>query len=194
MKLREWLNTECKPEEIAYLDEEKKIAYIPIGIIENILDELRGFDIEWQLTNFKFSSFKSGNTTFVSGSVELELCTSGCTPLKRVGAATLPVYTRDENKDYEGTILSMCVSNAAKKFGKRFGRHLNGRMEVGETAVKPKPEPEINRMDERFEKMIDDCKSLEELGAIKKQIDDFYKDGQPEHIVRVYAKKAKGFV
>jgi hypothetical protein len=187
MTLKEWLDTPCKPEEIAYLDAEKTIAYIPIGVVESILDEGAEFGWDWSITNFKFGTFKSVNTTFVSGSIELTLVygrNNQVCAISRVGAATLPVYTRDDNQDYEGTILSLALSNAAKKLGQRFGRHLNGRMEVGETAVKIKKEPEvINRADERWKDLIGDCKTIEELAAYKPEL--------PEHMNPVYMQKLK---
>jgi hypothetical protein len=190
MTLKEWLDTPCKESEIAYLDENRTIAYIPIGIIEKILDDVRDFDCEWSTTNFRATAFKSVNTTFVSGSIELLITMfkehGEVRIISRVGAATLPIYTKDDNQDYEGTILSLALSNAAKKLGRRFGRHLNGRMEAGETAIQIDREPNeavTNRADERWKKMMDDCKTLEELGR--------YKDDVPLHLKNYYAKRTK---
>jgi hypothetical protein len=194
MTLKEWLDTPCKESEIAYLDENRTIAYIPIGIIESIWDEINFLEPKpffvWSMNNFKFNTFKSVNTTFASGSVEIEVSmihSTGTSPvMKRIGGATIPIFTKDENQDYEGTILSLAVSNASKKFGRRFGRHLNGRMEVGETAIQIDREPNeavTNRADERWKKMMDDCKTLEELGR--------YKDDVPLHLKNYYAKRTK---
>jgi hypothetical protein len=188
MTLQEWFNTPCKEEEIAYLDAEKTIAYIPIGIVETILDEVGTVvpDAYWDTVNFKFSAFKSVNTTFASGSLELRIYfidkidkdgykSISREYISRVGAATVPIYSQDEIKDYEGVVLSMALSNAAKKLGKRFGRHLNGRMEIGETAVKIKTPPEDavvvgDVTEERLIALIKTSTSIEDLASFKKYV------------------------
>lgn len=185
MTLKEWLDTPCKEDEVACLDAEKTIEYIPIGIVEKILDEA-GY---WGTSDFKFSTYKSVNTTFASGSIVLTIGwynpNGDLLEWKRVGAATIPIFTTDENKDYEGTVLSLALSNAAKKFGRRLGRHLNGRMEVGETAIqiKREPEEESNRSDDRWVKMLQDCKTLEELAG--------YKDQLPSKLMPEYMKQVR---
>lgn len=123
-----WLDKPCSDDDIKANGDGSK--FIPIGIIETKLDK---FD-SWDTTNFKTQIFKTSKFWFASGSVELIVCYAG---MRRTmtGAATYPISSKDNNMDYEATILSYCISNAAKKLGKQFGRHLNGRLEKGETAI-----------------------------------------------------------
>lgn len=133
-----WLNTECEQSEIRYLDDKNKTgAYIPIGIIEMLLDN---FDVGWDTTDFKFNIYKTGHLWMASGSLVLQVQYfsdnfSTISRHSRVGACSMQISSKDDNVDYEGTILSFCLANAAKKLGKRFGRHLNGRLDKGETAL-----------------------------------------------------------
>lgn len=128
--IKKWLQEPCSEKDIRFLDKGKEISYLPIGIVENYLDEL-GF---WSANNFKFNIYKLSNIWLASGSIELSIDSD---QIKRtiVGACTIPISTNDSNMDYEATVLSFCISNAAKKLGKKFGRHLNGRLEIGEAGV-----------------------------------------------------------
>lgn len=126
-ELKTWLSTPCADSDIKPNSDGSE--YIPIGIIENKLDK---FD-SWGTSNFKFQIFKTSNYWFASGSVEL-LVVNNKKSKTINGAVTYSIGRRDSNMDYEATVLSFCIANAAKKLGKQFGRHLNGRLEKGETA------------------------------------------------------------
>lgn len=127
--LKKWLSTECPKDEIKYLDEENKIgAYIPIGLIEQNLDE---FD-NWTTQDFSFMLTRVDKNWVASGSICLTIEHDGKF-ISRHGAVTFPVQTKSTNDDYESTALSLSIANAAKKLGKRFGRHLNGRLDKGES-------------------------------------------------------------
>lgn len=126
--LKKWLDTECPKSEIKYLDEaNQKGAYIPIGIIEQNLDE---FD-NWGTEDFRFQMMRVDKNWVASGTVWL-VVNHGTTTIKRHGSTSFPIGSKLNNDDFEGTALSLAIANAAKKLGKRFGRHLNGRLEVGE--------------------------------------------------------------
>lgn len=123
-----WLTTECLPSEVKKID---GASYIPIGIIEEKLDKFH----TWSTSNFKFTIYKAGNTWIASGSVELDVEHPSRGLITRVGAVSFQISSHDDNQDFEGTALSFCIANAAKKLGKTFGRHLNGRLDTGETAL-----------------------------------------------------------
>lgn len=134
MDIKKWLEEPCEEIYIRYLDPQKTIAYLPIGIIEQYLDNFRS----WGASNFHFTIHKASNHWFASGSVSLEVeYEHDGKDIKRSlpGGMTMTIGSTDENTDYEATILSYCISNAAKKLGRRFGRHLNGRLDIGETGL-----------------------------------------------------------
>lgn len=103
--------------------------YLPIGIVEKYLDEV---DSAWSTRDFSYS-FAMGA---YSGSIQLTINgkdKDGKDVVKTaIGAFTLPVTSTDDNSNYVATLKSYCISNAAKSMGRRFGRHLNGRMQGSE--------------------------------------------------------------
>lgn len=109
-----------------------KSDYVPIGIIEQDLDELDS----WNTFDEQFSTFSNGKDTFVTNSIVLSM-TFGDRSKSYVGGSTVRVNPNDPNQEYRGTLISRSISNAAKKSGARFGRELNGRMESGETELVP---------------------------------------------------------
>lgn len=109
-----------------------KSDYVPIGIIEEELDELDS----WNTAEEQFHSFTAGKDTYVSSSLVL-IVSFGNKSKSVVGASTMKVNPNNPNEEYRGSVLSKSLSNAAKKLGTRFGRALNGRMESGETAEVP---------------------------------------------------------
>jgi hypothetical protein len=168
MTIREWLDQDPPAEVIAKLvDGEQSVDYIPIGHVEKMLDE----KFIWQTFDFKFQIYKTGTYWFASGSVGLSVREYGATAYMRdlIGAATIIISSKDDNMHYESTILSLATANAAQKLGKRFGRELNNRMEVGETAFKNRTEPEVvDRAVERVKILIDNSKTMTDL-AVHKQ-------------------------
>jgi len=173
-ELRAWLAKPCNESEIRYLDEEKKEgAYIPIGIIEEKLDTFN----EWGTDDFVFSLDRTGNVWFASGSLSLYVAFhegvqgESLTFKKKVsGAVTFPISSKDENMDFAGTVLSLCIANASKKLGKQFGRHLNGRLDKGE---------HVPTIDMAFEKERD--LALDELLTAKNQ----------KELTEIYGKNKK---
>ncbi len=133
--LKLWLAQPCKEEDVRYLepdnpDPDKRGAYIPIGVIEQTLDELDS----WNAFDFKHQITKAGGYWISDASVQLVITHDGKT-LSRPGSVSFFVSSRDSNVDFAATALSFCIANAAKKLGKKFGRHLNGRLNKGETGI-----------------------------------------------------------
>lgn len=166
--LKKWLSDPCKESDVRYLEpenkkEEDRAAYIPIGIIENTLDE---FD-SWDTYDFKGLIYKASNYWFYDASVILEVTHSGI-KIRKSGAVTFPISSQDTNMDFSATALSYCIANAAKKLGKKFGRHLNGRLNKGETGlpiikIQKKFEPEtINAEYEELVLKLNDFEFKEE--------------------------------
>src|ERR1700733_6991479 len=142
--------------------------YIPVGIVEGLLDWFT--DKNWETNKFQFRTFEIGGKSFVSGSLELsffhpDLFVNGMMRknIDRIGRTVIGCATVDINTmmakdiystditDYEATILSLALCNAAKKLGNRFGRSLNGR---GVNKVEDKKEiPSISELDAQIEKV-----------------------------------------
>ena len=112
--INKWLNEQPKPEEILSNDDGSQ--YIPIGTVEQLLDDATGQT--WGTRNFQFDTH--GGNGFFSASIELIF-------LDRIllGAITFHDTDYPDNRDFAGTALSECLKNAAKKLGNRFGRSLN---------------------------------------------------------------------
>lgn len=134
------LNEQPKPEHIASNSDGSQ--YIPIGFIEQYLDELT--DSNWTTKNFVFYT---GTGDFISASIELNVQTLD---LNRtlVGGITFHPSEYPNNYDYVGIAISECTKNAAKKLGDKFGRSLNGRTELRQSkaekeSVKMKPDAAI---------------------------------------------------
>lgn len=146
---KEFLNQD--PPETKKLD--NGAEYIPIGLVEQGLDKYSEND--WGTSGFKFQVIKTGSYWLADASVVLnvkgrEMC----------GAVTFPISSQDTNMDYSGTALSFCIANAAKKFGIRFGRGLNGRLDKGETAVEiVQVKGDFDKPDEKTDKEFEELKS-----------------------------------
>jgi hypothetical protein len=195
MNIREWLNEAPPPEIIAKLkDGDREVEYIPIGQVENMLDE--AFD--WHTENFKFQIVKTGNYWFATGSIQLRISASPIPNLPfpvikwerlLTGAATIIISSKDDNMHYESTVLSLATANAAQKLGKRFGRELNGRMEVGETSFVNKTDeaPVIDRSIDRLKILIENAPSLQALGKHKEDV----AAANNEELNKLYMSKIK---
>lgn len=161
--LKQWLEEPCKETDVRYLepdnsDPEKRAAYIPIGIIEEMLDELDS----WSVYDFKHTIIKAGGHWISDANAQLSVTHNGKT-LSRTGAVSFIVSSRDTNMDFAATALSFCIANAAKKLGKKFGRHLNGRLNKGETGI-----PIIQLKEIHNPETID-----EEFNAVAEKLESF---------------------
>jgi hypothetical protein len=134
--------------------------YIPVGIVENLLDQLT--DTHWSTENFiSNSSTRVSNsnekTSFIGGKIELTVTygnitrtLTGVCDIKVSDLIAKTIHDKD-NESYQATVLSNCLCNAAKKLGNRFGRSLNGR---GVNKVEDKKEiPSISELDAQIEKV-----------------------------------------
>lgn len=165
----EWLekNPEFDGENKEVFNNADGSQYIPVGIIEELLDLFT--DKCWDTNCFKFSKYEDNGKGYVSGSVELTVSFDG-NMLNRVGAATLSIEElksfnvalgEKENTSFEATILSLALCNAAKKLGNRFGRSLNGRG-VGKVQDETKESlTEIEKEISTVTKLMVDGKSYE---------------------------------
>lgn len=164
----EWLKT--TPPIVAKLENEAE--YIPIAVLEN---DFEVADSNWSTTDFKFNLHKVGNGILVEGSVMLHVRN-----ISRPGAASFYINPEGLNQNYSATALSLATSNAAKRFGKRWGRELNGRLDLGETADVFKTVVSIPESPERiaFRAKLAKCKNVSELSVYNKSkgIRDIYNE------------------
>ena len=96
------------------------------------------------------------------------------------GTASLP-HDKKMRLNYPN-LESHCMINACKKIGVWFGQNLNI---DEEDAILDDEVPETNIEHERWEKLIDDCNSPEELAVYKPQI--------PKELTKFYMDKLKSF-
>lgn len=157
------------------------IEYIPIGENERQLDILTSYS--WSIIDFSYSVDKIGSKFIVSGR-----CTLQVLDRTMVGARSFE-YSRYGSEDIAGICLSLCISNACKRLGKVFGRHLNGRMEFEEQQLNPVPDSKEefkpSKVQQRVIKLINQSLTAEEL--------DKYEDSAKENGVLDFfiAKKSE---
>jgi len=125
------LNEQPKAEHIASNSDGSQ--YIPIGFIEQYLDELT--ESNWTTKNFVFYT---GTGDFISASIELVVQTPEINRTL-VGGITFHPSEYPNNYDFVGIAISECTKNAAKKLGDRFGRSLNGRTELRQSKADKEP-------------------------------------------------------
>ena len=142
MNINEWLDQSPKPEEIATNPDGSQ--YIPIGIVEQLLDDMTGKD--WGTSNFKCTISETFEHTLVHASVELTFANDLGAYRVMAGSKTFNINDYPDNQDWAAIALSECIKNAAKKLGRRFGRELNGRVDkpvIKKEGVLPKPDEKI---------------------------------------------------
>lgn len=105
--------------------------YIPIGLVEQTLDELCP---GWSIFDQTFSIVPVGEGYLATATVTLDLQYED-TRFGTAGAHSMYISPRDLNTNYSATCLSYAIANAAKRRGILFGRDLNGRCEIGETGL-----------------------------------------------------------
>lgn len=128
MYAKEWLSQECSNIDLSFKDGH---AFIPIRKVKEKLQS--DLIIDWELQDFRFSVFKANNTTYASASGRLVVMFKNYSEeypneysLDRPGAATLRINPEtDTNQNYEASIMSEVIKNAAKNLGNQFGFHLN---------------------------------------------------------------------
>lgn len=162
MSKTEWLKTEPPEEELAVGEGGR--FYIPIGIIEKLLDELTNGD--WGVENFVYTSTRHDTAYLATGSCELIVCYEDWAKRRISGSKTFQISGSIENKDFSGSALSHAISSAATKLGNRFGRALNDRLEVKKEYISDKKTPDLIAL-QKMENAIknDDFKTITELEA-----------------------------
>jgi hypothetical protein len=120
--VKEWLNQEPPESEIRFIN---GLAYLPIDIVETLLDEL-GY---WDTKNFTHHYFEFGGTLWISASLELNVSyvdgSSHGMSRVLVGTSTFSFPSLGNNTHYASSAKSFCIVNAASELGRRFGRFLN---------------------------------------------------------------------
>lgn len=130
-----------EPEEDKIISFDNGVRLLPFAVIEQYLDFL--CDYNWSTKKFIHSYTVINNLPSISASIELELSytlgsSSPLSYIRRtlVGAVTYPLqFFKDINNNsdsdslgnqhYAASAKSLCIVNAAKSIGKRFGRDLN---------------------------------------------------------------------
>jgi len=131
--------------------------YIPIGLVEQTLDEICP---DWSIFDPTFNIDQIGEGYLATATVMLDL-KYGDTRFGTVGAHSMYIFPRDLNTNYAATCLSYAIANAAKRRGIIFGRDLNGRLEVGETGLPVIQLDTSKKTDEEIQK---------ELGEITEKV------------------------
>lgn len=122
------LNRPPLKSEIAINAQAKNSEYIPIGIVQNKLDEM--FQGLWKTENFTSQIYQNE----IIGSLELHVFhpVNQCW-ITRIGSASVMIQENKETKekikntlvkDYPH-LLSECLKSASKTLGASFGRNLN---------------------------------------------------------------------
>lgn len=113
------------PDEFKATIDEGSAQYIPIGMLEPMLDVLN-----WGTKNFQYQLFKDGYANLcVAASLELEISHGYKAELSVqrtfVGACNFSLSSIEPNIHFLATAKSECIKNAASDIGKYFGRGLN---------------------------------------------------------------------
>lgn len=147
-------------EEYTKVIEEGFARYIPIGTLENMLDEL-----EWSTTNFQHTIYKDGYANLcVAASLELHIkyiepSSSGVLINRSfVGACNFALNSIEPNSHFLATAKSECIKNAASDIGIYFGRGLNdgvvpSQKKTEKVRAKTKPD---SRIMQQYLKAIDE--------------------------------------
>lgn len=131
--------------------------YIPIGLIEQTLDEVCP---EWSTLDPSFDIIQVGDGYLATATIMLHFKYQERN-YSSIGAHSMYISPRDLNTNYSATCLSYAIANAAKRRGIVFGRDLNGRLEIGETGL---PVIQIDNS------KISDAEIQRQLGEITEQV------------------------
>jgi len=140
-------------ENIMSIDDGKSY-FIPIEVLEDLLDEF-----SYSTKNFQYTIFKDGYANLcVAASLELVInyqSNGGTEIFQRtfVGACNFPLNSLGYNQHFLATAKSECMKNAASDTGKWLGRGLNNsdvtptytEIGVSKKNVKSKPDSKIMR-------------------------------------------------
>lgn len=135
------------------------ILHIPILKVKELLD--MDF-ISWETSKFKCKIVPVGHHIYCMASIQLKtyfydedkvLCEH-----KFTGAVTFNILTFDNdtyrNTNYSGTAESLCICNACKKLGNRYGRLLNEEMENELPTIQQSKTPTKPSMEKSLKSII----------------------------------------
>jgi hypothetical protein len=190
------LNLNPLPSEVKVNANANNSNYIPIGIIQNKLDET--YNGLWQTKNY--------NTKVVAneiiGEIELHvfhpvaltwICRIGCASVmigQIKGSAITDISSKHKNtlvKDYPH-LLSECLKSASKSLGVSFGRNLNK-----EFIDQYQPQQnEINEVEiSNTIKLINECNSMDSLKEIYNNLSDLRENKNIKKHFNLKASKIK---
>lgn len=166
---------------------------IPIGVLENALDEV--YLGMWRTSTPTYQVVANE----IIGTLILEVFDPSAKQwLSRVGAGAVTIR---QKKDSEITdigakiktalqmdfpkLYSMCLKNAAKTLGKRFGRDLNRKFEDIYEPVYTN-EIEVRNVMEELTEKLKACKDMSELVAVWKQYPQFENNSAAKKLFNVY--------
>lgn len=124
MNLQEHFNIDPPEHIVKEFPLGSNIKYIPIREIKKMLNE--DF-VKWETSDFKVQCIQHGYDFVFIGSVELTVFTESET-YSFIGTNTFNTKTEQpegNNGNYSAILLSNCIKNASKNFGKKYGFDLN---------------------------------------------------------------------
>lgn len=162
----------------------KGAKYIPVGIIEMKLDEM--FFGLWSTENYRWQVIANE----VVGSIDLKIFHPVAKAwITRTGAASVMIQQQkgaeitDISKKHKNTLIkdfphlkSECLKNAAKSFGRVFGRDLNRDFIAEYAAFSEKVETLAN---EDVQNSIDQITNVDELNTWMKENRKLWKGNEP---------------
>lgn len=167
-----WLNMPPLKSEIAINAQANNSEYIPIGIVQNKLDEL--FQGLWKTEKFTTQVYQNE----IIGSIELHVFhpVAQCW-IVRTGSASVMIQTAKGTtdkikntlvKDYPH-LLSECLKSASKTLGASFGRNLN-------KAIVDQYQPQLS---EENNNLVNDIEAKLEDFSTKEQVMELYNSLDP---------------
>ena len=186
------LNRQPLPSEIAINSMANNSQYIPIGIVQNKLDEY--FQGLWKTENFKSEVFQNE----IIGSIELHVFhpVAQCW-ITRIGSASVMIQHNKENQKIKNTLvkdyphlLSECIKSASKSLGAAFGRNLN-------KTVVDEYQPLIIESNENFdefvavERAIMESKTKDEVVSLYNGLTHLKENKQVKKIVQLRINQLK---
>lgn len=141
-----WLDSEVPETDIELLDDKDTMsAYIPIWIIESLLDYL-SFN-KWDRRNHKYSFHPDhSGGEWLATSIELEITYAGMTRTL-ICSSFINTSSYPENKNILQTGIAEATKSGVKILGRRFGKCLNERAvmkkKVARVAIKVKPDSKV---------------------------------------------------
>lgn len=154
--LQEWFDYEPPAEylvEIMEKDQPTGIFYIPVLNVKEMLAK----DFEWWGTgNYNIVAVHYGNATMLNASIELIIRFRG-EVYRLPGGYTFNVSRYGQNQDWSAIGISMCIKNAAKNIGRKYGMYLNkfeGDIEAISTELPVMPAQKMDKVKDGIDKLL----------------------------------------